>query len=56
MSLASIGSGADAIMLEVHPTPTEAAVDPLQPIDFSDFANLMDTMDSVAKSIGRTVK
>ena len=35
---------------------TEAAVDPLQPIDFSDFANLMDTMDSVAKSIGRTVK
>ena len=29
MTLASIAAGADGIMLEVHPNPTKAAVDPL---------------------------
>ena len=28
MSLASIASGADGIMLEVHPNPSQSAVDP----------------------------
>ena len=31
MSLASIASGADSIMLEVHPDPDNAAVDPFNP-------------------------
>ena len=41
MSLASVASGADAIMLEVHPDPENSAVDPLQPINFNFFKNLM---------------
>ena len=37
MSLASVASGADGVMLEVHPDPKNAAVDPLQPLNFKDF-------------------
>ena len=55
MALASIGAGADSIMLEVHPDPENAAVDPLQPINFSDFKSLMKKMDSISKAIDRSV-
>jgi 3-deoxy-7-phosphoheptulonate synthase len=50
MALASVASGADGIMLEVHPDPDNAAVDPLQPINYADFHQLMGNMDAVAKA------
>ncbi len=50
MALAGIASGADGVMLEVHPDPQNAAVDPLQPIDYAEFQNLMKKMDNVAKA------
>jgi 3-deoxy-7-phosphoheptulonate synthase len=50
MALASVASGVDGVMLEVHPDPDNAAVDPLQPINFKDFDNLMGNMDAVAKA------
>ena len=57
MSLAAVASGADGIMLEVHPDPSNSAVDPLQPIDFKEFAELVQLMDNVAKaSVKRKVK
>ncbi len=55
MTLASIASGADGIMLEVHPDPENSAVDPLQPISFRSFSKLMNQMKKVAKSIGRKI-
>jgi 3-deoxy-7-phosphoheptulonate synthase len=55
MSLASVAAGADGVMLEVHPDPKNAAVDPLQPLNFNDFDDTIKSMDLVAKSIGRTV-
>jgi 3-deoxy-7-phosphoheptulonate synthase len=55
MSLASIGAGADGIMLEVHPDPENAAVDPLQPINFDAFNSLMKKMEKVAQAVGRTL-
>ena len=55
MALAGIASGADGIMLEVHPDPKNAAVDPLQPIDFNDFDSLCKLMNVVAKSLGRRI-
>ncbi len=55
MSLASVAAGADGVMLEVHPNPSEAAVDPLQPLNFEDFAKTISAMDSVARSIKRRV-
>jgi 3-deoxy-7-phosphoheptulonate synthase len=55
MALASIAAGADAIVLEVHPDPPNAAVDPLQPIDFEAFHQLVLAMDQVARAVGRHV-
>ena len=55
MSLASVASGADSIMLEVHPDPENSAVDPLQPIDFTSFSELMLRMDKVAQIIGKQI-
>ncbi len=56
MALASVASGADGIMLEVHPDPPNAAVDPLQPIDYKEFSDLISSMDAVAKTQERKVK
>ena len=56
MSLASIAAGADSIMLEVHPDPENSAVDPLQPIDFTSFSELMLRMNGVAHTLGRHIK
>ena len=56
MALASVAAGADGIMLEVHPDPDNAAVDPLQPVNFADFAALMSDMDQVARAVGRKIK
>ena len=55
MALAAVASGSDGIMLEVHPEPTKAAVDPLQPIDYDEFENLMTKMRNVSNSIDRSV-
>ena len=56
MMLASIGAGADGLMLEVHPDPKNAAVDPLQCSSFEQFAEMMQAMQPVAEAIGRTLK
>ena len=51
MALAGIAAGADGVMLEVHPDPVNSAVDPLQPIDFKEFGNLVKDMDKVAETL-----
>lgn len=55
MMLASLASGADALMLEVHPDPRNAAVDPLQASSFEQFDDMMRAMRPVAAAIGRTL-
>jgi len=55
LSLASIAVGADALMLEVHPDPPNAAVDPLQAIDFDDFSKLRKDVVSISNVLGRSV-
>ncbi len=55
MMLASIAAGADALMLEVHPDPRNAAVDPLQASSFEQFDDMMKAMQPVAEAIGRTL-
>ena len=54
MTLASIACGADGVMIEVHPNRSEAAVDPLQPLEYAEFEKLMNAGSKVAKSIGKT--
>lgn len=55
MALASVACGADGVMLEVHPDPENSAVDPLQPINFGAFEQLMGEMNAVARAVGRSV-
>jgi len=55
MALAGIAAGADGIMLEVHPDPENAAVDPLQAISFAAFDDLMKKMDRVAQAVDRKI-
>lgn len=55
MALAGIAAGADGVMLEVHPDPANAAVDPLQPVDYPEFEGLVKRMDAVARAVGRRV-
>lgn len=40
LALAAVAAGADGLMIEVHPDPRNAAVDPLQPLDYAQFAKL----------------
>lgn len=56
MALASIAAGADGVMIEVHPDPENAAVDPLQSINFDAFTRLMNDIDAVARAVGRRVR
>lgn len=51
MALASVACGADFLMIEVHPDPTNAAVDPLQPLDYESFARLMRRLSSLKSSL-----
>jgi 3-deoxy-7-phosphoheptulonate synthase len=55
MCLASIAAGADGVMIEVHPDPENAAVDPLQPVNFEAFENMRIKMTRVANSISREI-
>lgn len=56
MALSGVAAGADGVMLEVHPDPPNASVDPLQSIDYDELSILISQMDGVARSLGRRVK
>ena len=49
MSKASVGAGADGLMLEVHPDPENAKVDPLQAINYEHFEELMSEIGGYLK-------
>lgn len=55
VSRAAIAAGADGLLIEVHPDPEHAWVDPLQALSFNDFEKLMKQIDGIAKVIGRTL-
>ena len=52
---AALAIGADGIMVDVHPTPEKAAVDPLQALSYSAFKELMQTLRKIAQAIGKTL-
>jgi 3-deoxy-7-phosphoheptulonate synthase len=53
MSLAAIAAGADGLIIEVHPNPSEAFSDGEQSLTPESFSNLMKALPSVAAAIGR---
>lgn len=55
MSRAAIAAGADGLLIEVHPDPEHAWVDPLQALGFSDFKQLMNEIEKIAVVLSRTV-
>ena len=55
MTLASIASGCDGILIEVHPDPKNAAVDPLQPLNFKQFKQLIKKSKKIAKCMDRKI-
>ena len=52
---AAVVAGADSLMIEVHPVPRSAWVDPLQAINYEDFTKLITKVDSIARAIGKKI-
>ena len=55
MSLAAVAAGADGLMVEVHPRPSEALSDGEQSLTPELFDDLMRRLPPVASSVGRTL-
>lgn len=47
MSIASLAAGADGIMVEVHPNPSEALSDGAQSLHFEEFKDLMQSINKL---------
>lgn len=55
LALASVAGGADALLIEVHPDPTQSVKDGAQSLSFEAFGRLVPKLDAVARAIGRRV-
>ena len=55
LSCAAVAAGADGLLIEVHPCPTEAWCDADQALTPAEFAALMTRLDAVARAVGRTL-
>ncbi len=51
MSRAAVAAGADGLLIEVHPDPEKAWVDPLQALGFTDFKRLMEDVRAIWKIV-----
>jgi 3-deoxy-7-phosphoheptulonate synthase len=50
---AALAIGADGVLMDVHPTPERAAVDPLQALNYEEFSRLMRQLEEMAPAIGK---
>lgn len=55
MSLAAAAAGADGLMLEVHPNPSEAKSDGFQALTLDDFESLMFHLEKVLTAIDKSL-
>lgn len=53
LAIASAASGADGVIVEVHPRPAEALSDGPQALTFPDFTEMMDKIKKVTTALGR---
>ena len=56
LSLAAVASGADGIIVEVHPRPTEALSDGMQALTIDDFKSLMKKTERVLAALDRPLQ
>jgi len=54
VSKAAIAGGADGLLIEVHPEPEKAWVDPLQALNYKDFGELMKELEKLTRVLGRS--
>jgi 3-deoxy-7-phosphoheptulonate synthase len=55
LARAGVAAGADGLLIEVHPSPSEALSDGAQSLTPADFADLIDDVRRVAGALGRGV-
>src|SRR5678816_3993169 len=55
LSCAAVAAGADALLIEVHPCPSEAWCDADQALSIPEFANLMQRLGALATAMGRSL-
>lgn len=55
MSKAAIACGADGLLIEVHPNPSQALKDGIQSISPHEFTGLSQELSMIAAAVGRTV-
>ena len=55
MACASVAAGADALLIEVHPSPDEALSDGAQSLYPQQFSELMTQLRMIAPAVGRTL-
>jgi 3-deoxy-7-phosphoheptulonate synthase len=55
IALAAVAAGADAIMVEVHPNPSQAQSDGAQSLTLERFAKMMQALRPVAEAVGRSL-
>jgi len=55
LSLASLAAGANGLMIETHPDPRNAAVDPLQSINLDEFSDLIDKLRELGKVLNKKI-
>ncbi|MCK4947673.1 MAG: 3-deoxy-7-phosphoheptulonate synthase, partial [Candidatus Aureabacteria bacterium] len=53
MSKAAVASGADGLMIEVHPYPEKAVSDGAQSLIFKEFQSLMENIKPFVKAAGK---
>jgi 3-deoxy-7-phosphoheptulonate synthase len=53
LSRAAVAAGADGLLIEIHPTPTEAWCDADQALTPDEFTSLMNDLRGLARAIGR---
>jgi 3-deoxy-7-phosphoheptulonate synthase len=56
LARAAIAAGADGLIVEVHPRPSEAWSDGPQSLTFAGFAELMASLEPVARAVGRSMR
>ena len=52
---AAVAAGADGLLIEVHPAPEKAWVDPLQSLDYRSFEKLIKQIRQIAGAIGKSL-
>tara|TARA_B100000787_G_C16166615_1_gene284226 strand:+ start:580 stop:1491 length:912 start_codon:yes stop_codon:yes gene_type:complete len=55
LTYASIAAGCDGLIIEVHPDPKNSAVDPLQPLNYKEFKNLIIKSKKIAKIFNKKI-